>query len=184
MAPTDEIQDLLDFWYSPRISARWFASTPALDDEIRARFEPLWQRGLAGQLAAWSDSPEGALALTIVLDQLPLNMFRGQPTAFATEQQAVAVAKAAIQRGYASLLPRERVAFLFMPLMHSENLDDQDLSVACFRGAGLENNLRFAEHHRGIVRRFGRFPHRNALLGRDSTLEELTYLASPEAFKG
>ena len=184
MAQTDEIQDLLDFWYSERISARWFASTPALDDEIRARFEGLWQRGRAGQLATWEASPEGALALAIVLDQLPLNMFRGQPGAFSTEQQAVTVTKAAIQNGFAALLPQERVAFLFMPLMHSENLADQDLSVECFRGAGLENNVRFAEHHRGIVRRFGRFPHRNALLGRVSTPEELAYLASPEAFKG
>jgi uncharacterized protein (DUF924 family) len=184
MTQADEILDLLEFWYSARISARWFASTPALDDEIRARYQDLWQRAQAGQLAAWEDIPEGALALAIVLDQLPLNMFRGQAKAFSTEQQAVAVAKAAIRRGYGALLPRDWVAFLYMPLMHSEDLADQDLSVDCFRGAGLEGNVRFAEHHRGIVRRFGRFPHRNALLGRDSTAEELAYLASPEAFKG
>ncbi len=184
MTQADEIQDVLDFWYSARISARWFASTPELDDEIRTRYQDLWQRGRAGQLATWTDSPEGALALVIVLDQLPLNMFRGQAIAFSSEQQAVAVAKAAIQRGFGSRLAQERVAFLYMPLMHSEDLTDQDLSVDCFRGAGLAAQMRFAEHHRGIVRRFGRFPHRNAILGRDSTAEELAYLASPEAFKG
>jgi uncharacterized protein (DUF924 family) len=184
MTQAHDIQGILDYWYSPRISQRWFASTPALDDEIRARYEALWRRAAAGELDAWADTPDGALALAIVLDQLPLNMYRGKPAAFATEQQAVAVARAAVTRGGDQRLPRNRVQFLYMPLMHSENLADQDQSVALFERAGLADNLRFAEHHRGIVRRFGRFPHRNVILGRDSTPEEIAYLASPEAFKG
>ncbi len=178
------IHDVLEYWYSPRISQCWFASTPVLDDEIRARFEALWRGAAAGELDAWSETPEGALALAIVLDQLPLNMFRGKPAAFATEQRAVEVARQAIARGDDQHLPRDRVLFLYMPLMHSENLADQDQSVALFQSAGLVSNLRFAEHHRGIVRRFGRFPHRNVILGRVSTAEERAYLASPEAFKG
>lgn len=184
MAQANDLQDILDFWYSARISKRWFSSTPALDDEIRARYEGLWKRAASGELDGWSQTPEGALALAIVLDQLPLNMHRGKPAAFSTEQKAVAVAKQAVARGYDNRLPSDRVLFLYMPLMHSENPDDQDLSVDLFREAGLAANLHFAEHHRGIVRRFGRFPHRNAILGRESTPEELEYLASDAAFKG
>ena len=184
MNPAAEQGKLLDFWYSARVSPRWFASTPALDQEIRVRFEGLWQRAAAAELDAWAETPEGALALAIVLDQLPLNMYRGKPAAFSTEHKAVAVAKRAIARGFDQRLPSDRVQFLYMPLMHSENPDDQDLSVERFRAAGLEANLHFAEHHRGIVRRFGRFPHRNAILGRESSPEELDYLASDAAFKG
>lgn len=184
MTQANDIQDILAYWYSPRISQRWFASTPALDDEIRARYEGLWQRAAAGELDDWAATPEGALALAIVLDQLPLNMFRGKPEAFASEQKAVEVARAAVARGDDQRLPRDRIMFLYMPLMHSENLADQDQSVALFQRAGLTDNLRFAEHHRGLIRRFGRFPHRNAILGRASTPEEIAYLGSPEAFKG
>jgi uncharacterized protein (DUF924 family) len=175
---------LLDFWYSAEMRPRWFDSTPELDERIRSRFEPLWRQAAAGELDHWQDTPEGALALVIVLDQLPLNMYRGRPEAFATEQRAVAVTKRAVAQGFDTLIPKERLMFLYMPLMHSEHLADQDLSVQLFAAAGLADNLRFAEHHRGIVRRFGRFPHRNAILGRQSTADELDYLASPQAFKG
>ncbi len=184
MATDMEYSTLLDFWYSAEMRPRWFDSTPELDERIRIRFEPLWQLAAAGGLDHWQDTPEGALALIIVLDQLPLNMYRGRPEAFATEQRAVAVAKQAVARGFDTLIPKERLMFLYLPLMHSEHLDDQDLSVQLFAAAGLADNLRFAEHHRGIVRRFGRFPHRNAILSRTSTQEELDYLASPQAFKG
>ncbi len=175
-------RELLDFWYSERVSPHWFASTPALDQEIRERYEGLWQRALAGKLDDWRESVEGALALAIVLDQLPLNMYRGQARAFASESMAVTVAKAAIARGHDRELGPGRALFLYMPLMHSENLADQDQSVELFRTAGLDT--RYPEHHRDIVRRFGRFPHRNALLGRASSQAELAYLATPEAFKG
>ncbi|OYY95433.1 MAG: hypothetical protein B7Y41_02715 [Hydrogenophilales bacterium 28-61-23] len=184
MTQQHDIQDLLDYWFSPRIGKCWFASTPALDDEIRQRYEALWRRAAAGELDNWAASPEGVLALAIVLDQLPLNMYRGKPAAFSTERQAVEVVRQAVARGDDQRLPRDRLLFLYMPLMHSENLADQDQSVALFERAGLVANLRFAEHHRGIVRRFGRFPHRNAILGRDSTPEEIAYLASDQAFKG
>lgn len=178
----DERQGLLDFWYSERIAQHWFSSTPALDEEIRARFEGLWRRAAAGEVDDWAETPEGALALAILLDQLPLNMHRGKPAAFSTEQKAVAVAKQAVARGFDKRIPKERRLFLFMPLMHSENPEDQDMSVKLFREAGMDTH--YPEHHRGIVRRFGRFPHRNAILGRESTTEELDYLASDAAFKG
>jgi uncharacterized protein (DUF924 family) len=180
----NDYQCVLEFWYSAEMRPRWFDSTPALDERIRTEFETLWQQAAAGELDHWQDTPQGALALVIVLDQLPLNMYRGRPEAFATEQRAVAVARQAVERGYDKLIPNDRLMFLYMPLMHSEHLADQDLSVQLFGAAGLVDNLRFAEHHRGIVRRFGRFPHRNAILGRVSSADELDYLASPQAFKG
>lgn len=180
--PTNNHQDILDFWFSPSVRPLWFASTAELDAEIRACYEPLWQQAGRGELEAWTDSAEGTLALAIVLDQFPLNMYRGRAESFATEQLAVAVAKTAVARGFHLELAPERGLFLFMPLMHSEDPDDQDLSVSLFQSSGLDT--RWPEHHRDIVRRFGRFPHRNVILGRKSTPEELAYLASDAAFKG
>jgi len=177
-------QNILDFWYSKEVQGRWFSSTPVLDKKIRDKFEALWRKAAAGELDGWKETPEGCLALAIVLDQLPLNMFRGRAESFRTEQQAVGIAKHAIDKGYHQRLPAERWAFLYMPLMHSENLADQDLSVRLFDAAKLESNLRFAQHHRELIRKYGRFPHRNSLLGRQSTPEEIEYLASRGAFLG
>ncbi len=206
-----EIQAVLDFWFAPEVAKHWFASTPALDADIRQRFEPLWRRAAAGECDAWADSAAGALALIIVLDQFPLNMFRGEAAAFSTEQHAVQVTRQALAHNFHLTLscapgsgdasepppegakpllgrPGERLEndqqrlFLFLPLMHSENLNDQDASVELFKAAGMET--RWAEHHRQIVQRFGRFPHRNGSLGRVSTPEEMAYLASDAAFKG
>lgn len=175
---------VLDFWYAESMRSRWFSSTPVLDDEIRRRFEGLWADAAARKLEHWKDSAEGCLALVIVLDQLPLNMFRGEAKSFSTEQQAVEACKYAISHGYDKSIASERLAFLYMPLMHSESLADQDLAVRLFEQAGLEANLRFARHHRELIRKFGRFPHRNAILGRESSREELDYLGSKEAFLG
>lgn len=177
-----DYQDLLDFWFSEAMRPHWFASTPELDRTIRERFEPLWRCAHRGELGHWLDSPEGALALVIVCDQLPLNMYRGRPEAYATAALARAAAGQAIAAGHDRAIPADRLAFLYLPFMHSEDMADQDRSVALFGAAGLPTY--WAEHHRGIVRRFGRFPHRNAILGRTSRPEELAYLASPEAFKG
>jgi len=176
--------DILNFWYNPPMPQHWFNSTAEIDADIRARFESTWAAAKAGELDTWKQTPEGCLALCIVLDQFPLNMFRGQAQSFSTEQQAVAVTKYAVEQGFDQQLPPERVMFLYMPLMHSEHLADQDASVRLFTAVGLMDNARFAEHHRGIVQRFGRFPHRNEVLGRASTPAELEYLNSKEAFKG
>lgn len=166
------------------MQSSWFSSTPALDAGIRSQFESLWQQAAAGEINEWKETPEGCLALVIVLDQFPLNMFRGQPISFSTEQQAVAVSKFAIDQRFGQRLPATHLAFLYMPLMHSENLADQDLSIRLFEAAQLENNLRFAQHHRELILKYGRFPHRNAILGRQSTPDEMAYLASREAFLG
>jgi uncharacterized protein (DUF924 family) len=177
-------RQVLDFWFADDIRPAWFRSTPALDALIRDRFEAAWRQAAGGALDHWTASADGALALVILLDQLPLNMFRGRPESFATEQKAVAVCRQAVADGLDRQLPGERLAFLYMPLMHSENLADQDSAVALFEAAGLDDNLRFARHHRELIRRFGRFPHRNAVLGRQATPGELAYLASKEAFLG
>ncbi|MBO1924845.1 DUF924 family protein [Thiomicrorhabdus sp. 6S3-12] len=176
--------DILQFWYTPPISEHWFNSTSEIDMEIRRRFESLWQQAADNELDHWKQSAEGCLALCIVLDQFPLNMFRGEAKSFSTEQQAVAVCKHAVAKGFDLELPLERRAFLYMPLMHSENLEDQNESVRLFEKSALEDNARFARHHREIVRKFGRFPHRNKALGRQNTQTEIDYLNSPEAFKG
>lgn len=177
-------KDILDFWFAEPMRSKWFASTPQLDVAIRDQYEPVWEAALSGELDHWLNSPDGCLALAIILDQLPLNMFRGTAQSFTSEARSCDVARHAIDQGYDKQIDPTRLAFLYMPFMHSENLADQDLSVALFEAAGLENNVRFAKHHREIVRRFGRFPHRNAILGRASTPEELDYLNSKEAFKG
>ena len=176
--------NILDFWFTPPISEHWFSSTPEIGMNIRSRYSMLWLQAAQGDLDHWQETAEGCLALCIVLDQFPLNMFRGDAKSFSTEQQAVAVAKHAVVRGLDQHVPVERRAFLYMPLMHSESSADQDESVRLFEAAGLDGNARFARHHRDLIRRFGRFPHRNAILGRESTAEEIEYLNSKGAFTG
>lgn len=177
-------KEIIDYWFSARISQHWFSSVPELDDEIRDSYAMVWEKAAAGDLDGWAGDPNGSLALIIILDQFPLNMFRGEAKCFSTESKAMDVARHAIDRGFEERLPREQLAFLFMPFMHSERLEDQDLAVSLYRQYNLEANASFAEHHRKIVRRFGRFPHRNAILGRESSAVEISYLASDGAFKG
>lgn len=185
MAQTDITpEDILDFWYASDISIQWFNSTQSLDMRILQEYESIWQQARDGVLDDWRSTPQGCLALAIILDQFPLNMFRNKPESFSTESRAVDVSLWAISQGFDKQLPHDRVVFLYMPLMHSENLEHQDMSVNLYESAGLENNARFARHHREIVRRFGRFPHRNAILGRTSSQDELQWLDSDEAFKG
>ena len=184
MKKDDRISKVLSFWYSDEMKKQWFSSTPELDADIKQRFESLWEEAANHQLDSWKDSAEGCLALCIVLDQFPLNMFRDDVKSFQTEQQAVDIAKHAISNGFDNDIDDSRVSFLYMPLMHSEDMGDQDLSVESFERRKLDNNARFAEHHRGLVIEFGRFPHRNEVLGRKNTAEEIEYLNSKRAFKG
>lgn len=176
--------EVIGFWFGEPMCRHWFRATDDLDREIRERFEQLWQQAADGGLADWRQTAEGCLALAIVLDQFPLNMYRGEARSFATEAQSIETALMAVDRDFDSQLAVEQRAFLYMPLMHSENLAHQDASVRLFEQAGLESNARFARHHRELIRRFGRFPHRNEILGRDSTSDELAYLNSKEAFRG
>lgn len=181
---SESAQSIVAFWFSDTVRPLWFKSTPEFDNQLRDRFETLWQDAAAGKLDSWAVNAEGVMALVILLDQIPLNIYRGKAHGFSTEAKARQIARKAIDKGWDTTMPDEQKAFLYMPFMHSESLEDQDLSVLLYQAAGLEDNLKFAEHHHNIIQRFGRFPHRNAILGRKSTAAELTYLASDEAFRG
>jgi uncharacterized protein (DUF924 family) len=178
------VQEIIDFWFSEEVRKLWFDSTPEFDALLRDRFQGVWERARNGELEHWMQSAEGCLALAIVFDQFPLNMFRGDALCFATEAQSREVARAAIERGFDRQLEVEQRAFLYLPFMHSEDLGDQQLALRLFDQKGLEGNLRFARHHHGIIEKFGRFPHRNEILGRDSSAAEIEYLNSPQAFTG
>lgn len=177
-------QEILDFWFSDQVRKLWFSSTEEFDALLRERYLSLWQQACRGELEHWMESPGGCLALVILLDQFPLNMFRGEARSYSSEAQSRDVARYAIQHNFdRDLDPRQR-AFLYMPFMHSEELADQKRALELFAQPGLEDNLRFARHHHDIVERFGRFPHRNQALGRDSSAAEIEYLSSKEAFTG
>ena len=178
------INELINYWFSDPVKKLWFNSTPEFDEELRQKYLLLLEKAQRGELNQWRDDPLGALGLVIILDQFPLNMFRGQARSFATEEQARQVAEYAVGKGFDDQLNPAQKAFLYLPFMHSENLADQDKSVSLFEKAGLTDNLKYAHHHRGIIQRFGRFPHRNSILGRESTAEEIRYLNSKEAFLG
>ena len=181
---TASADEVIEFWFSDPIREQWFNASKALDDDIRERFQATWQAARDGQLSRWEASAEGALALVIVLDQLPLNMFRGQPDSFSTEAASRRVAERAIAAGLDQQLSKPHRLMLYMPYMHSESMADQDRAIELFNAAGLSDNAKWARHHRDIVKRFGRFPHRNAILGRDSSPDEIAWLASADAFNG
>lgn len=176
--------EIIDYWYSTDMQARWFSSTALLDQTIKARYESLWESTAAGELDHWKNTAEGSLALIIILDQFPLNMFREQAKSFSTERQAIETTHHALKQGFDKQLAKDKLAFLFMPLMHSEKLAEQALSVKLYKQYQLTDNIQFAEHHRDIIKTYGRFPHRNAILGRKSTDAEIEYLNSEQAFKG
>jgi uncharacterized protein (DUF924 family) len=167
--------DVLAHWRAlgPR---RWFVKDTAVDDEIRAKFLGLYTAALAGSLGPWEYDACGALAHVIVLDQFPRNMFRGTAAAFAADPLARAAAGRAIERGFDRRAAKAERPFFYLPYMHSEALADQERGVELCRGADDAGTLKYAELHADIIRRFGRFPHRNAMLGRATTPEEQAFL--------
>lgn len=177
-------REILDLWFSQRARPMWFNSTAEFDREVRERFEATYQAGKRGELAGWEYDVEGALALVILFDQFPHHMYRQQAESFTMEAQSRAIARRIIWREFDRTLEPERQAFAYLPFMHSENIDDQEQSVQHFSQPGLENNFKWATHHRDIVRRFGRFPHRNAITGRTSTASEIEYLQSQGSYQG
>ncbi|AWL92056.1 MULTISPECIES: DUF924 family protein [Bradyrhizobium] len=166
---------ILAFWREAG-RERWYERSDAFDAEVRRRFLALWQKAVAGEIASWEASDDGALALVIVLDQFPRNMFRGTPQAFASDALARDVARRAIDRGVDARVDPVLLEFLYLPFMHSEHLPDQLHCVALFQNTENAENLKYAREHADIIQRFGRFPHRNHLLGRDSTEEEQAFL--------
>jgi uncharacterized protein (DUF924 family) len=166
---------LLAFWREAG-GERWYKRDDAFDAGLRGRFLELWQAAAAGELSSWEATDDGALALVIVLDQFPRNMFRGDIRTYSSDVPAREVAGRAIARGAGLRVEPALLEFLYMPLMHSEHLADQLRCVELFRQAGNSENLKYAEDHADIIRRFGRFPHRNRILERPTTPEEQAFL--------
>jgi uncharacterized protein (DUF924 family) len=173
---TTPTETVLTYWFGELGPQDWYSGRPELDEEIRTRFGPLCERMLASSPADHLGDARTALAGVIVLDQFPRQLFRGQARAFAGDPVALQVTHGAIARSYDAGLSPERKQFLYMPLMHSEIVSDQELCVKLFRDLGNENALNYAVEHRDIVARFGRFPHRNRALGRESTPDEKAFL--------
>lgn len=166
--------EIIAFWTAAGPD-KWYKKDAGFDAAIRERFLATHEAAKAGLLDAWAETPEGALALVIVLDQFPRNIFRDDPRAFAADAKALATTDAAIARGFDLKIEPPLRQFFYLPLMHSEHLADQERCVAAFAG-GAPENRKFAEVHRDVIARFRRFPHRNAVLGRTTTPEEQAFL--------
>jgi uncharacterized protein (DUF924 family) len=172
---SDQAAGIVAFWREAG-PTRWYEKDAAFDDEIRRRFLGLHEAAAAGTLSEWEQTAPGALALLILLDQFPRNMFRGSARMFATDSQARAIAAGAIVRGFDARVPADMRAFFYLPFMHSEDPADQERAVTLYKAAGDADGLKWADLHADIIRRFGRFPHRNAVLGRATTPEEQAFL--------
>lgn len=170
---------VLRFWFEELEPAQWFRRSDSLDEEIRARFAPLHEAATRGELCAFRATPDGRLAEIVVLDQFSRNLHRDHPQAFAFDGMALVLAQAAVAAGADRALPPARRAFLYMPYMHSESRFIHQLALELFAAPGLEQNLEFERRHLAILERFGRYPHRNAILGRASSPEELAFLEGP-----
>jgi uncharacterized protein (DUF924 family) len=167
--------EIVAFWRAAGYD-RWFKKDEAFDDEIRTRFLAAYEDAAAGKYVDWEKTAEGALALLILLDQFPRNMFRGQARAFETDVVARAITASALVRGFDSQVPEDMRLFFYVPFEHSEDIADQERGIALYKGAGDADGLKWAELHADIIRRFGRFPHRNPALGRATTPDEQAFL--------
>lgn len=179
MRTKDDIAAVLAFWFETVSPSRWFAADAKVDAACRARFGALYRRHATRVPGEWLRGADGCLAAVIVLDQFPRNMFRGTPRAFATDPVAIGIADTAIAKGFDMELEPPRRAFLYMPFQHSEDPGAQARSVRLFTRLGIPETLDFARRHKIIIDRFGRFPHRNEILGRPSSEEERAFLATP-----
>ena len=199
MADATTPDDVLSFWLgeldssgcaTAEVSARWFEKSDAFDAEVRRRFDATHRTILAGEREGWLETPRGRLAYILVLDQLQRNMHRGTPRMYEGDARAARVAVEGIDAGCEEGLAYHERYFLFMPLMHAEDVTLQERCVALFEGLGgafpehaerAARGVDYAQRHRDIVRRFGRFPHRNEILGRESTAEERAFLGEPDS---
>jgi uncharacterized protein (DUF924 family) len=183
---------VLGFWFgvpddpnyaNPR--PQWFGKAPAFDAEIGRRFRSLYEGAAVGIYDHWRADPHGCLALILVLDQFPRNMFRGTARAFATDVQALALARHAVEKGFDGRVPPSHRTFFYLPFEHSEDIGDQHRAVALFEAVEhhpeREKGIDYAVRHRDVIARFGRFPHRNEILGRASTPEEIAFLKLPDS---
>jgi uncharacterized protein (DUF924 family) len=182
-------RSVIEFWYAARAKALWFEKDKEFDAEIRARFGAAVHAAQMGELDGWADTPMGALALLILLDQMARNIYRGEAKAFLGDVRALAVANAAIARDFDKGLPFNQRRFFYLPFEHAEDMANQDRAIDLFTrlyeetgGADrkdAEEQLDYAHRHRDIIKRFGRYPHRNEALGRSSTEDEIAFLKTP-----
>jgi uncharacterized protein (DUF924 family) len=172
-------QPILDFWFTELTPKHHFAKDAALDETIRARFGATLEAAARCELFAWRATPEGRLAEVLVLDQFSRNVYRDTPRAFAQDALALALAQELVASGQDRSLPLAQRSFAYMPYMHSESALVHAQAVVLFDQPGMEDTLRFELRHQAIIDRFGRYPHRNAILGRESTPEELGFLSEP-----
>jgi uncharacterized protein (DUF924 family) len=175
-----EAAGVLRFWFEETTPSKWFARDPAFDALVRGRFFDLTSSALASSLQSWEDRPEEALALVLLLDQFPRQIWRESARAFAGDERALAVCQGAVAKGWvlAEAVPARR-RFWLMPLMHSEDLSTQEAGLSLFERCTDPRTFDFARRHRDVIARFGRFPHRNEALGRPSTPEEKAFLEQP-----
>jgi len=173
---------ILSFWREAGPD-KWFVKDEAFDQACRDRFMPAYEAAARGDLNEWELTPEGALAVVLLLDQFPRNMFRGQRETYKTDPVALMVADRAIERGFDRKVEPELRRFFYLPFMHSESLRHQERSVTLNEALGEEDSIKWARHHHAVIARFGRFPHRNAILGRETTPEEESFLQEDD-FRG
>ncbi len=173
-----QITEIIEFWFAPGMAEKWFEQDSDLDGQVRERLGGLHEKAAAGELDDWRRTPEGCVALLVLLDQVPRNIFRNEPRTYATDEMARAVTGHALDQCFDQELTQNQRGILYLPLLHSESLEDKERAVELTRP--LRENPAFhkwAVHHRDIIARFGRFPHRNEILGRENTPEEDAFLA-------
>lgn len=194
-SPADRIEAILTFWFGHPTDAdygqyrkAWFVKNPDFDQEIRQRFLTDYENAAAGSIDHWQEDPQSAIALLLLLDQFPRNLFRGQPRSFATDSQARVIAAHLVDTGQDQQLTPAQRFFVYVPFEHSEALTDQNRCIELMQNLvntvpdldkGLKGGLDYAIRHRDVIQRFGRFPHRNEILGRQSTPEEIEFLQQP-----
>ena len=171
--------DIIDFWFHEIPSKMWFKKDKDFDNEIRHRFQEVYEKAIKGELVEWRKTIQGCLAEIIILDQFSRNMYRNDPQAFAHDGMALVLAQEAIRHHDVSLLTTDQLSFLYMPFMHSESLVIHEKAMMYFDQEGLEHSFKFEKKHRNILLKFGRYPHRNKILGRSSTPEEVAFLKQP-----
>ena len=177
----DRIDEILSFWFDLPDRQAWFQANDTFDEQVRTNFQLLLLPAVAGRYDDWAKRPDGALALVVLLDQFSRNIHRGTSGAFACDAKAREIARRAIDAGFDREMPVDRRLFVYLPFEHSEWLADQDLSCRLIRSLGDAEQTGYADRHRGIIARFWRFPHRNAILGRVSTQAELDFLKEPNS---
>ena len=172
-------KEILAFWFEELAMADWFKSSPVLDQEIKRRFADVHHQAIQCELFDWRSTADGRLAEIIILDQFSRNIFRDSAQAFSSDSMALVLAQEAVNLGCDSYLTAVQKSFMYMPYMHSESLKVHEQAVTLFESNGLAGNTEYEFKHKAIIERFGRYPHRNKILGRESTAEEIEFLKQP-----